>query len=303
MHKRTSYLILSFLLGCLFIAAVQPTPKPKPKPKAKSPAPRTQVKKAPDAVRIRVPVGEKVQLVEISTRFGRMVVRLYNETPLHRDNFIKLVKDSFYNDLLFHRVIPDFMIQGGDPTSREAAPAAMLGKGGPGYTVPAELNQKLFHRPGALAAARDNNPGKASSGSQFYIVQGKTFLPDELIDIQNSTNLANKKELLSTITASDSVQAKLQDYMTRGDKEGMNAYFTSLQPAIDKIFEKMELKFSPEQIQVYTKQGGAPFLDMNYTVFGEVIDGYQVIDSIAALKRDKFDRPLQDTKMRIRLIN
>lgn len=122
----------------------------------------------------------KPQYVEIRTDFGVCIVKLYDETPLHKDNFVKLVKDKFYNDLLFHRVIAQFMIQGGDPNSRNAAEGALLGNGDVGYKIPAEFRENLFHKKGALAAARDNNPEKESSGAQFYIVQGKVFTDDEL---------------------------------------------------------------------------------------------------------------------------
>lgn len=196
---------------------------------------------------------EKTYYVLIETSFGNMKVKLYNETPQHRDNFVKLVKEGFYNDLLFHRVINGFMIQGGDPNSRNAKPGAMLGDGTTGYTIPAEFNANLIHKKGALAAARmgDNvNPKKASSGCQFYIVQGNVYTPDQL-----------------------------------------------------KAFsQRFGMTFTQQQIDAYTTVGGTPHLDGEYTVFGEVVEGLDVIDKIAAVKCNNMDRPLQDVKMNIKII-
>ena len=194
--------------------------------------------------------NQKEVIVKISTSYGDMLVKLYNETPKHRDYFIKLTKEGFYNDLLFHRVMNDFMIQGGDPDSRNAKAGAALGSGGPGYTVPAEFRPNLFHKKGALAAARQPdqvNPTKASSGSQFYIVDGKPTSEGEL----------------------------------------------------NSIGQQMGITFSPEQIKTYTTIGGTPFLDQNYTVFGEVISGMEVIDKIAVVQTDERDRPKKDIKMQV----
>lgn len=188
--------------------------------------------------------------IKIITDSGTIVIRLYDETPLHRDNFLKLVKKHFYDGLLFHRVIKDFMIQGGDPDSKNAKAGAQLGNGDVGYTVPAEFNEKLFHKKGVLAAARDNNPQKASSGCQFYIVQGKVY--------------------------SDSLLNVLEEKRMKGKK------------------------MSAEQRAAYTTIGGTPWLDMNYTVFGEVVTGMDVIDKIAAMKTDSNDRPLTDIHMKIK---
>lgn len=189
---------------------------------------------------------------------GRMVVALYNETPEHRDNFLKLVQEGFYDSLLFHRVIPGFMVQGGDPESRSAAPGQMLGNGGPGYTVPAEIVPGLVHTKGALAAARQGdqvNPEKRSSGSQFYLVQGKPFQPNEL----------------------DMVAQRASRYGT-------------------------PVTYSEEQKETYATEGGAPHLDGSYTVFGEVVEGLDVIDRIAAVQRDGRDRPVSDVRMFMRVL-
>ncbi|HAE34801.1 MAG TPA: peptidylprolyl isomerase [Bacteroidetes bacterium] len=192
------------------------------------------------------------QIVKISTSYGDMLIKLYNETPKHRDNFIKLVKEGYYNGLLFHRVMQEFMVQGGDPDSRNAAAGARLGSGSPGYTIPAEFRKDLFHKKGALAAARQPdqvNPQKASSGSQFYIVQGKPASDDELA----------------------------------------------------MMGQRMGITFTEDQKEVYRTLGGTPFLDQNYTVFGEVISGMEVIDKIAAVQTDANDRPREDIKMTITL--
>ena len=196
---------------------------------------------------------EKETLVLISTTYGNMKIKLYNETPQHRDNFIKLVNESYYNGTLFHRVINGFMIQGGDPDSKNAKPGQMLGNGGPEYTIPAEFDTMLYHKKGALAAARMGdqvNPKKESSGSQFYIVQGKIYKNEEL----------------------------------------------------DMLEKRMKIHFSAEQRKVYTTVGGTPMLDQNYTVFGEVVEGMDVIDKIAVVKTAQGDRPIEDIKMKITIV-
>lgn len=198
-------------------------------------------------------VEDKVYYVKIETSYGDMVVKLYNETPLHRDNFLKLVKDGTYNDLLFHRVINQFMIQGGDPNSRNAKPGQMLGNGELGYTLPAEFVPSLFHKKGALAAARqgdDVNPQKASSSCQFYIVQGTTW---------------------------DANRLKM-------------------------VEQRMGKSYTAEQAEVYATLGGTPFLDGDYTVFGEVVEGMEVIDKIAAVACGPMDRPIEDVKMKMSIV-
>lgn len=192
-------------------------------------------------------------LVEIITPYGTMIARLSDGTPQHRDNFLKLVDEGFYNDLLFHRVIPEFMIQGGDPASRGAGANQPLGGGGPGYTIEAEIMDSLVHTRGALAAARTGdvvNPERRSSGSQFYIVGGTKFAEESLENILKQSNVS----------------------------------------------------YSPQQIEMYQKYGGTPFLDGQYTVFGYVISGFDVIDKIANVKRNRQDRPLEDVKMTIKRI-
>jgi len=192
--------------------------------------------------------SEKMTKVQIKTSLGDIQIALYNETPQHRDNFIKLVNEKYYDGTLFHRIIKGFMIQGGDPESKTARPGQMLGNGGPNYTIPAEFVSSYCHKRGALAAARqgDNvNPTKASSGSQFYIVDGRTFSNDELTMISRQYGIT----------------------------------------------------FTPEQVNIYTTEGGAPFLDGNYTVFGEVEKGMDIVDKIAAQAKDRNDRPSNDIKI------
>ncbi len=213
------------------------------------------------SARAQQPAKQLRHLVEINTTAGRMVVELYNETPVHRDNFLKLVREHYYDSTLFHRVIAGFMIQGGDPDSRRSEAAALLGNGGPGYDLPAEIRPALFHRKGALAAAReadDINPEKQSSGSQFYIVQGRTWRPADLKQLTDKKN-ANRPDSLA-------------------------------------------VKYTPEQIDTYWKVGGAPHLDGNYTVFGQVLEGMDVLDRIAAQPTGPNDRPVADIRMWMRIL-
>lgn len=210
--------------------------KPKVKPAAKA---------IPSVAKL--PASAPTTRVKITTDMGEIIVRLSNKTPLHRDNFVKLVNEHFYDSLLFHRIIAGFMIQGGDPESKHAQPGIMLGKGDVGYTIPAEFDSTLYHKKGALAAARNNNPERASSGCQFYIVQGKKYADDELNMIE----------------------------MQRG------------------------IKFSPAKRMTYKMLGGTPNLDMNYTVFGEVEKGMEVVDLITQAQKDNANRPLQDIHMKM----
>ncbi len=243
--------------------------------------------------------------VLIKTPYGNMKVKLYDETPQHRDNFIKLVQESYFDSLLFHRVIEGFMIQGGDPESRGAEEGKRLGNGGPGYTLPAEIDYpKYFHKKGVLAAARQGdqvNPEKRSSGSQFYIVQGKTFTPEGLDSLE--TSLAERRlqgRMYDLITPyQDSLMAMQQ----RGDQEGFQALIKTIEQQAGKELEGEPEVTIPKEIRdVYTTIGGVPFLDQSYTVFGEVEEGLEVIDKIAALATDPYDRPLQNVPMSMEII-
>jgi peptidyl-prolyl cis-trans isomerase B (cyclophilin B) len=240
-------------------------------------------------------------VVTIKTNYGDMVAILYDETPKHKENFIKLAKEHYFDSLLFHRVIEGFMIQGGDPQSKKAMAGERLGNGGPGYTIDAEINPKFFHEKGALSAARLSdavNPSKASSGSQFYIVQGKVMKEYELkLDAQKFNaalgqffqNPANKAHL-------DSVKA----YQQKGNFKGMENYLLQLKPTVEsQLNTSVEKQVSPEILKAYTTKGGTPTLDNQYTVFGKVIKGLEVIDKIAAVKKDGMDRPLEDVRMKV----
>lgn len=243
--------------------------------------------------------SKKDFVVTIKTNYGEMVVILYDETPKHKANFIKLAKEHYFDSLLFHRVIAGFMIQGGDPNSKKAKPGESLGNGGPGYLIDAEFSPKLFHKKGALAAARTNNPEKASSGSQFYVVQGTVLsisAADELKVDQPKLRQALQQFLAKPEHASlrDSL-SKLYSTTTR---EAFNKKVFSILPQIEKeTGTKLTKDVSPEMIKAYSTIGGTPHLDGDYTVFGEVIKGLDVLDKITAVKKDESDRPLEDVRM------
>jgi peptidyl-prolyl cis-trans isomerase B (cyclophilin B) len=240
-------------------------------------------------------------VVTIKTKFGDMVAILYDETPKHKANFIKLANEHYFDSLLFHRVIEGFMIQGGDPESKKAKKGQHLGNGGPGYTIDAEFNPKFFHEKGALSAARLNdqmNPAKASSGSQFYIVQGKVLKESEVkIDLQKF-NMAMQQFFQKPENKSyyDSL-GKL--YQTR-NMELIDRYVLSLKPIVEsQLGLSTEKNVSPELVKAYTTVGGTPNLDGQYTVFGKVIKGLEVIDKIAAQPKDGADRPVEDVRMTV----
>lgn len=244
---------------------------------------------------------KKDYVVTIKTEFGDMVAILYDETPKHKENFLKLVNDHFYDSLLFHRVIEGFMIQGGDPESKRAKAGQRLGNGGPGYTVEAEIKPNLFHEKGALSAARlgdQVNPSKASSGSQFYIVQGKTMTENEIKIDQQKFGMAMQQFFQKPENQAyrDSV-AKL--YQLR-DYKAYENYILSLKPiAESQLGISTEKQVSPELVKAYTTLGGTPSLDGQYTVFGKVIKGLDVIDKIAVQPKDGADRPVKDVRMKI----
>jgi peptidyl-prolyl cis-trans isomerase B (cyclophilin B) len=244
------------------------------------------------------------QVVTIKTSFGDMVAILYDETPRHKENMIKLINQKFYDSLLFHRAMPEFMIQGGDPDSKKAPAGQQLGNGGPGYTIDAEFNPKLFHERGALSAARVPdvaNPTKASSGSQFYIVTGKKYTLEELDQDAENIRNAKKSQLLREcimMPKYQSVLAEIQKRQQAQDGAWMNSFFEKSDTLIVK--EKPDYKpfaFTPEQKTLYTTVGGTPFLDGDYTVFGKVIKGIEVADKITAVAKDRVNRPTEDIRM------
>jgi cyclophilin family peptidyl-prolyl cis-trans isomerase len=239
--------------------------------------------------------------VLISTTYGDIKVRLYNETPLHRDNFIKLVNAHYYDSLLFHRVIQNFMIQGGDPDSKYAPSGTFLGDGGPSYTIPAEFNPKLFHKKGVLAAAREadlENPSQASSASQFYIVQGRIFT-DSLLTVQ--ANRITRLQLFNRIINRAENKAILTNYKQYVKNQLLDSvkYVTEfINKKVDaELPEVTPYQFSKEQREIYTTIGGTPHLDNSYTIFGEVYEGLDVVDMIASQKVDKNARPLDDIRI------
>lgn len=237
--KRPQLLIL-LISAVILISCAQPT-------QAKGSAPKKDNTEQKNPKKKKKNVKDMTKVL-LKTSMGDITIALYDETPLHKENFIKLVNDKYYDGVLFHRIIQNFMIQTGDPESKNAKAGQMLGNGGPGYTIPAEFVPECYHKRGAVAAARmgDNvNPKKESSGSQFYIVDGQIF----------NTSMLNR------------------------------------------VIQMTNKTFSQEQINAYTSIGGAPHLDGDYTVFGEVISGMEVVDKIAAQAKDGRDRPVQDIKI------
>ena len=243
--------------------------------------------------------NEKRTLVKLETTMGNITVALYNETPKHRDNFIKLVKEGVYDSTLFHRVIKQFMIQAGDPDSKNASDTAMLGSGDVGYTIPAEFNPKFFHKKGVLAAARqgdDVNPEKASSGCQFYIVTGRKFTEPQLLGMENKINEQREEALFDSLAR----QHMKEIYKMRkaGDNAGLLELQDTLEAQARELADKEEkFRFTPEQIKAYSTVGGAPHLDGSHTVFGEVTEGMEVVENIEIAKTNRADRPVENIRI------
>lgn len=241
-----------------------------------------------------VPAGPTL---DVATTAGNIKIRLYDDTPLHRDNFLKLAKEGYYDGVLFHRVINDFMVQTGDPESKEAPAGAMLGSGGPGYTIPAEIvYPKHYHKYGALAAARtgdEMNPERKSSGSQFYIVTGKKYLPQQLSRMEEM-----------------SVQKQLQSYFMELQRQNMDTIrqlrlakdSVGLENLRQELIKETEANVKPvtmteDQVRDYSTIGGTPHLDGQYTVFGEVLEGMDVVEKIQKAETDSHDRPVEDIRI------
>ncbi|MDB5203246.1 MAG: peptidylprolyl isomerase [Ferruginibacter sp.] len=246
MSQRTIASLLVMLFAFLATGSISAQVKKKA-PVRKS---TTVVKKKLPVKKVAINAQQPIR-IKITTDSGVMILKLYDSTPLHRDNFVKLVKAGFYDSLMFHRVIPEFMIQGGDPQSKTASAGSMLGNGGDDMgRIPAEFRKTLYHKKGVLAAARDGNPEKASSACQFYIVEGKKISDAEL----------------------------------------------------DMMEARKGIKYTAEQRNVYKTQGGTPFLDQEYTVFGEIESGMEVINKISTAPRDGNNRPFGDIRMKIELL-
>lgn len=250
----------------------------------------------PKSESVNIPIDER-QKVEMITSHGTMTLELYNETPLHRDNFITLISEKAYDSLLFHRVIENFMIQGGDPDSKYAASDKLLGEGDLNYRVNAEFNPDLFHKKGALATAREESPNRASSAMQFFIVQGKIFNDSLLDSAQSRIN----RMLARHYVINDSAYKTLWDSFSKVIDTDDDAQIQKLNDSINVLAEDYT-NFEPYTIpeshrKVYKTIGGTPHLDQNYTVFGQVIDGMEVIDSVAKTKTGAYDRPLSDVRI------
>ena len=256
MKKNIFILFLTFMCVCTFAQKAtvkKTTTKSKTTTKTTTKKPVTKPATKPITTKTtstKPTIMDTTTYVLITTKFGDIKLKLYDETPLHKANFIKIIKDGVLDGTLFHRIIPEFMIQGGDPDSKNAVAGQRLGMGGLPYKVPAELTKNLIHKKGALAAARDGNPQKASSSTQFYIVAGKKYTEAEI-------------QMLGSRTG--------------------NSY-------------------TDEQKKIYMEQGGTPMLDMAYTVFGEVVSGLEIIDQIVSQPRDGSDRPNEDVKMTVKIL-
>ena len=243
---------------------------------------------------------DKRTRIECQTTMGNFTVALYNETPKHRENFIKLVKEGTYDSTLFHRVINKFMIQAGDPQSKTASDSANLGNGDVGYTIDAEfMPEKLFHKRGALAAAREGdqvNPEKRSSGCQFYVVTGRKFNDDQILSMEKHINDQMLESEFYRLARKD--MDKIQQMQASGDNEGLMDMQEKLEKeAFANVEKKGFFKYSPEQVKVYKTIGGTPHLDGAYTVFGEVVDGMDTIEKIEVARTNKMDRPLENIRI------
>ena len=237
--------------------------------------------------------------IRISTNYGDLVVKLYDQTPLHRDNFIKLVKEGFYEGTLFHRVIKGFMIQGGDPDSKGAPKGKRLGSGDVGYTIPAEIEPSLFHKRGALCAARQGdqvNPERRSSGCQFYIVWGEKFSGSKMDQMDRQYQMQAINEVFSQLASQhrDEIMPMRRDR----NRDALMELQQQLEAEANAIVVEKGLGRIPEERRnAYMSEGGTPFLDNQYTVFGELESGFDIVEKIQNVQTDEADRPLEDVKI------
>ncbi|MCM1079354.1 MAG: peptidylprolyl isomerase [Bacteroidales bacterium] len=239
--------------------------------------------------------------VKISTTLGDIIVRLYDETPLHRDNFLKLAKEGYYDGTIFHRVIKNFMIQGGDPDSKNPVPGAHYGTGGPDYTIEAEIKQGLYHKRGALAAARQGdevNPERRSSGSQFYIVWGDIYKEGQLGQLSKQLEMQAQQGIFNKLVAGH--RAEILQMRKNRDQSGLMELQEKLIAETERTVKKQGTGgLSDEQKEIYTTVGGTPHLDGQYTVFGEVTEGLDVVEKIQQSATHPDDRPVDDIVMKV----
>lgn len=237
--------------------------------------------------------------IKITTTLGNIIVRLYDETPMHRDNFLKLSTEGYYDKVLFHRVIKDFMIQGGDPDSKNATPNAQYGTGGPGYTIEAEIMPGLIHKRGALAAARQGdevNPERRSSGSQFYIVWGQVYKQGQLNQLAKQMDMQAQQAIFNKLVAEH--RSEIMQMRRERNREGLMELQNDLEAQTHALFQSQPNKgLTDQQKQVYTTIGGTPHLDGQYTVFGEVIEGLDIVEKIQNSATRPGDRPKEDIKI------
>jgi cyclophilin family peptidyl-prolyl cis-trans isomerase len=242
-------------------------------------------------------------IVKIMTKYGDMKIVLYNETPLHRDNFMKLTKEAVFDSLIFHRVIKGFMVQGGDPNSKRATKDQLLGDGDLKYTVPAEIVPGIIHKKGVIAAARngdEENPERRSSATQFYLAQGKVYKTDEISSVEVKLNQRAAEALFLKMKA-EKIDTLMLFQMAK-NQAGYDKLLEKLKQKAIIQLEKNPVKLTKQQIETYTTLGGIPHLDGAYTVFGEVFEGISVIDSIAAQPTGAADRPIENIRMTIKVL-
>lgn len=238
-------------------------------------------------------------VLRMETSLGDIRLRLYDETVVHRENMLKLVREGYYNGILFHRVIQDFMIQAGDPNSKTARTGMLLGDKDAGYTLKAEIEPGYFHKRGVLAAARESdevNPERCSSGSHFYIVKGKVYTPEELAATVDKINNRRYTALFGRLKQAR--EGEIVKYQLVNDYDALMRINGELSEAAREQFEAVKLVLSEEQVKAYTTVGGTPHLDGEYTVFGEVVEGLEVLDRISAEPTDENNRPLKDVVIR-----
>ncbi|MCQ2216604.1 MAG: peptidylprolyl isomerase [Bacteroidales bacterium] len=236
--------------------------------------------------------------VKIQTTLGDITVRLYDETPLHRDNFLKLAKEGYYDGTIFHRVIKGFMVQGGDPDTKNAKKGANYGAGGPDYTIEAEIKPGLFHKRGALAAARlgdEFNPERRSSGSQFYIVWGEGYNDSKLNQFVKQMAMVAEQNILDRLAQEH--REEIMEFRRNRDRAGLSALQDKLIAQAKEEAKKQNVGMSAEAKEAYKSVGGTPFLDNEYTVFGEVIEGLDIVEKIQNAKTLPGDRPVEDIVM------